>query len=81
MTVTGDFRMSNGNVRKDIEHVRRCPEYTRYFGESELMKQYPEKCPVPTRGDHCPAAIKAHIAVVASAEAKEQAKRKRERFR
>lgn len=72
LTYTGDYRSKvTGNTLKDVEQVRRCGRYVRYFGESPLMRDYPHKLPVPTRGDHCPAAVQAHKAIIDSASRKE----------
>lgn len=68
LTYTGDYRTSvNGPVFKEVEQVRRCGRYVRYFNESELMQKYADKCPVPVGGDHCPAAVQAHKAIIDAA--------------
>lgn len=85
VSFTGDYLSpSTGNTLKDVEQVVRCPSYARYFQQSPLMRDYPDRCPVPTLplGDDCPAAIRAHKAIIEAAakrDADKEAARKRRR--
>lgn len=75
LTYMGSYRSKvTGDTLKNVEQVRRCGGYVRYFNESTLMRDYPDKCPVPVGGDHCPEAIRAHKAIIDAAAPKEARK-------
>jgi len=66
----GDFRMTDGSVKKHVAQVLRCPAYVDYFRESPLMRDYPGRVPVRRGHGICGGAIKAHELIWRTTEAK-----------